>query len=145
MAQPEGFDDGSGRLKRSLYELKQAPRAWKQRFSDHLTKLGLKSTNDRCIFCKHDSGFIVTAIYVDDTSILSETRQLAIDLVNKLRDEFEVHMIESSRFLGFQYMVHESGDVSIHQAEHIRKYWNDMEWPIAIRRLWIQSRSLSKR
>jgi len=41
MRQPEGFDDGSGRvckLKRRLYGLKQAPRCWNQRFVDFMKK-----------------------------------------------------------------------------------------------------------
>jgi len=45
MRQPEGFDDGSGRvckLKRSLYDLKQAPRCWNQQFVDFIKKWGLK-------------------------------------------------------------------------------------------------------
>jgi len=39
MQQPEGFNDGSGRvcgLKRSLYSLKQAPRCWNKRFGNCL-------------------------------------------------------------------------------------------------------------
>ena len=30
-------------------------------------------------------------------------------------------MMESSRFLGFQYVVHSCGDVSIHQADYVQR------------------------
>jgi len=54
LEQPEGFDDGSGRvcrLKRILYGLKQAPRCWNKRFIGFMEKAGLKnSTSDPCLF-----------------------------------------------------------------------------------------------
>ena len=56
MHQPEGYDDGSGRvckLKRSLYGLKQAPRCWNKRFASFLLKLGFtRSTADPCLFIR---------------------------------------------------------------------------------------------
>jgi len=69
--QPEGFDDGSGRvcrLKRSLYGLKQAPQCWNKRFINFMEKAGLKnSTADPCLFYrKYEDSFLYIAIYVDD-------------------------------------------------------------------------------
>ena len=53
MRQPEGFDDGSGRvcmLKRRLYGLKQSPRCWNKRFVDLREKERLKvRTADPCL------------------------------------------------------------------------------------------------
>jgi hypothetical protein len=50
MCQPEGFDNGSGwvrKLNRSLYGPKKAPRCWNQRFVDFIKKQRLKiSTAD---------------------------------------------------------------------------------------------------
>ncbi|CAI7730824.1 unnamed protein product [Closterium sp. NIES-53] len=46
MAQPEGFDDGSGRvwkLKKALYGLKQAPRQWYLKLRGVLEEIGVKS------------------------------------------------------------------------------------------------------
>jgi hypothetical protein len=72
MCQPEGFDDGSGRvrkLKRSLYGLKQAPRGWNQQFIDFMKKKRLKvSTADPCLVVRqHNSKKLNDTIYVDDS------------------------------------------------------------------------------
>ncbi|CAI7869001.1 unnamed protein product [Closterium sp. NIES-54] len=54
MAQPEGFDDGSGRvlrLKKALYGLKQAPRQWYLKLRGVLEKIGFTpSTADHSLF-----------------------------------------------------------------------------------------------
>jgi len=56
MQQPEGYQDGSGRvckLKRSLYGLKQTSRVWNQTFSDFLVSIGfVVSKADRCIYVR---------------------------------------------------------------------------------------------
>jgi len=58
MKQPEGYDDGSGRvchLNKSLYGLKQAPRCWNKRFGTFLINLGLvRSEADPCLFIKKE-------------------------------------------------------------------------------------------
>ncbi|CAI7790765.1 unnamed protein product [Closterium sp. NIES-53] len=54
MAQPEGFDDGSGRvwkLKKALYGLKQAPRQWYLKLRDVLEEIGFTpSSADHSLF-----------------------------------------------------------------------------------------------
>ncbi|GJP61590.1 hypothetical protein CLOP_g18733 [Closterium sp. NIES-67] len=47
MKQPEGLDDGSGRvcrLKKAIYGLKQAPRAWYHKLEEALLAGGFKKT-----------------------------------------------------------------------------------------------------
>jgi hypothetical protein len=75
MRQPEGFDDGCGRvckLKLNLYGLKQAPRCRNQRFVDLVKKRRLKvSTADPCLFVRRSNGKkLIVAIYVDDGLIV---------------------------------------------------------------------------
>ncbi|CAI7764249.1 unnamed protein product [Closterium sp. NIES-54] len=54
MAQPEGFDDGSGRvwkLKKALYGLKQAPRQWYLKLREVLEEIGFTpSSADHSLF-----------------------------------------------------------------------------------------------
>ena len=69
--QPEGYDDGSGRvceLKKSLYGLKQAPRCWNKRFGSFLTKLGFKvSEADPCLYIRdRDGKKLILVVYEDD-------------------------------------------------------------------------------
>lgn len=69
----EGFEDGSNRvckLKRAMYDLKQASRQWNHKLEQALKSFGLtKSKVDPCVFYNHKMDLIV-AIYVDDILIL---------------------------------------------------------------------------
>ncbi|CAI7750127.1 unnamed protein product [Closterium sp. NIES-53] len=74
MAQPEGFDDGSGRvlrLKKALYGLKQAPRQWYLKLRGVLEEIGFTpSTVDHSLFMLGEGeqrSFMV--VYVDDILI----------------------------------------------------------------------------
>ncbi|GBN79653.1 hypothetical protein AVEN_204396-1 [Araneus ventricosus] len=71
MKQIEGFDVGSGRVRRlvrSLYGLKQAPRYWNRRFVQAIKKLQFQQSHaDPCLFTrKRDSSILIVALYVDD-------------------------------------------------------------------------------
>ncbi|KAH7471965.1 hypothetical protein FOMA001_g13268 [Fusarium oxysporum f. sp. matthiolae] len=73
--QPEGFDDGSGRvckLLRALYVLKQAPRVWYETLSTFLETLGFKPlSSDMVVFVK---GHMFIAVYVDDLLIAGPSK-----------------------------------------------------------------------
>jgi hypothetical protein len=122
MEQPEGFNDGTDRvwhLLKSIYGLKQAPRCWGERFSNSLKSLGLIATaTDSCIFYKLKP-FTIIAIYVDDAIVLSETEDSAFSVIRKLQKEFDINIIKSSKFLGFQYIIHKNGDISLHQHDYL--------------------------
>jgi hypothetical protein len=71
MCQPEGFNNGSGwvrKLNQSLYGLKKAPRCWNQRFVNFIKKRRLKiSTADPCLFVRQRNGRkVIVAIHLDD-------------------------------------------------------------------------------
>lgn len=59
MTQPQGFEDGSGRvcrLKKSLYGLKQSPRCWNNKFHSFMEKNGFtRSTADPCIYIRQNA------------------------------------------------------------------------------------------
>ncbi|CAI7750153.1 unnamed protein product [Closterium sp. NIES-53] len=89
MAQPEGFDDGSGRvlrLKKALYGLKQAPRQWYLKLRGVLEKIGFTpSTADHSLFMLGEGeqrSFIV--VYVDDILIFSPSSNLVKEVMLKL-------------------------------------------------------------
>jgi Reverse transcriptase (RNA-dependent DNA polymerase) len=70
---PSGFENKQlkgkvCRLKRSLYGLKQSPRAWFDRFSMVMKKLGYQQSNaDHTIFIRRkEEKFYILVVYVDD-------------------------------------------------------------------------------
>ena len=76
MEQPPGFVAQGEirkvcRLRKSLYGLKQSPRAWFGKFSQAIEKFGLqKSKSDHSVFNRNSSsGIILLVVYVDDIVI----------------------------------------------------------------------------
>ncbi|CAI7803460.1 unnamed protein product [Closterium sp. NIES-53] len=93
MAQPEGFDDGSGRvlrLKKALYGLKQAPRQWYLKLRGVLEEIGFTPFSaDHSLFMLGEveqRSFMV--VYVDDILIFSPSSDPVKEVMLKLRDKF---------------------------------------------------------
>ncbi|CAI7849895.1 unnamed protein product [Closterium sp. NIES-53] len=111
MAQPEGFDDGSGRvlrLKKALYGLKQAPRQWYLKLRGVLEEIGFTpSTADHSLFMLGEGeqrSFMV--VYVDDILIFSPSSDLVKEVMLKLQDKFKCKAL---------------GDVSFYLGLHIER------------------------
>ena len=78
------------RLHRSLYGLKQSPRAWFDRFSSIVQEFGmLRSTANHSVFYHHNSlrQCIYLVVYVDDIVITGSNQ----DGIQKLKQQFFTH------------------------------------------------------
>ncbi|CAI7876083.1 unnamed protein product [Closterium sp. NIES-54] len=111
MAQPEGFDDGSGRvlrLKKALYGLKHAPRQWYLKLRGVLEEIGFTpSSADYSLFMLGEGeqrSFMV--VYVDDILIFSPSSDLVKEVMLKLQDKFKCKAL---------------GDVSFYLGLHIER------------------------
>ncbi|CAI7916839.1 unnamed protein product [Closterium sp. NIES-54] len=111
MAQPEGFDDGSGRvlrLKKALYGLKRAPRQWYLKLRGVLEEIGFTpSTADHSLFMLGEGeqrSFMV--VYVDDILIFSPSSDLVKEVMLKVQDKFKCKAL---------------GDVSFYLGLHIER------------------------
>ncbi|CAL1410190.1 unnamed protein product [Linum trigynum] len=92
-------------LHRSLYELKQAPRAWFEKFQSTICSLGLQqSLNDPSLFTKVTSaGIVVLLLYVDDMIITGSDNQGIRHLQDGLKSAFRIKDLgELSYFLGLE-------------------------------------------
>src|SRR5204863_679536 len=80
------------RLKKSLYGLKQSPRAWFDRFRRAMCKAGYKQSNgDHTMFYKHENGRVtILTVYVDDIIITGDDKKEIRMLKYYLAEEFEV-------------------------------------------------------
>ncbi|CAI7803530.1 unnamed protein product [Closterium sp. NIES-54] len=125
MAQPEGFDDGSGRvlrLKKALYGLKQAPRQWYLKLRGVLEEIGFTpSTADHSLFMLGDGeqrSFMV--VYVDDILIFSPLSDLVKEVMLKLQDKFKCRALGD---VNFYLGLHIERDVEKRcMRVHQRKY-----------------------
>ena len=104
MSQPPGFDDGTGRvwfLKKFLYGLKQASRAWNIKLANVLNKTGFKQLiTDPCFFIKHE---MMIVIHVDDLLCAIPSDTIAKEIYNQLENFLKLKDLGDVKyFLGIQ-------------------------------------------
>ncbi|CAI7771264.1 unnamed protein product, partial [Closterium sp. NIES-54] len=94
MKQPEGYDDGSGRvcrLNKAIYGLKQAPRCWYARLVEVLEALGFKVSGcDESLFMTEgDEEKVFLLVYVDDILLFSPSLDRIKEVQGKLKETFQ--------------------------------------------------------
>jgi hypothetical protein len=107
---PPGFESSQTerkvlRLRRSLYGLKQSPRAWFDRFKQAMLKRGYCQSNaDHTLFYKHSCDLVaILIVYVDDIVITGDDSKEILNLKQYLAHEFEVKDLGFLRyFLGIE-------------------------------------------
>lgn len=106
--QPEGFDDVTLRVckwEKSLFELKQAPRFWTERFSNFGKNFGFQSSSaDSCFYIyKRDKFKMFLSIYVDDGLLAAIHECLINDFFCELNKEFNTTTTMNVKtFLGLE-------------------------------------------
>lgn len=95
MAQPEGFVNPGGprrvcKLKKALYELKQASSVWNQKLDGELKRFGLaRSKFDTCFYYRIENGkILIVAVYGDDLLIFSNNQRWVDHLKRQLAAKF---------------------------------------------------------
>ncbi|CAI7812327.1 unnamed protein product [Closterium sp. NIES-53] len=111
MLQPEGLDDGSGRvcrLKKAIYGLKQAPRAWYHKLEETLLAGGFKKREcDHSLFLLQEKEqFLMLLVYVDDILLFSESAAM-IERVEEM--------------LEMQFKCSKMGDVKYYLGMHVER------------------------
>nr|GEZ38313.1 retrovirus-related Pol polyprotein from transposon TNT 1-94 [Tanacetum cinerariifolium] len=126
--QPDGFvdpyhPDKVYRLKKALYGLRQAPRAWYDELSKFLLSKGFsKGSIDLTMFItKHRGDILLVQIYVDDIIFGSTNPNLSKRFEKLMHSKFEMSMMwELKFFLGIQ--IHQSPrGIFINQVKYDQK------------------------
>ncbi|GJS05760.1 retrovirus-related pol polyprotein from transposon TNT 1-94 [Tanacetum coccineum] len=148
--QPERFIDPESpdhvyRLKKALYDLKQAPRTWYDKLSSFLIEHSFtKGIIDPTLFTQcHGGDILLVQVYVDDIIFGSTNLDFSKRFANLMKNNFEMSMMgELKFFLGLQ--VHQSPrGIFISQSQYaielLKKHGLDecvsMSTPMAIERL----------
>ena len=106
MRQPEGFNDGSGRvwkLRKSLYGLKQAPRVWNAKLDKVLKGLGLEQSilDPALYFLKRDGEVVFILDFVDDMLIVGSAMSIVDYVKESLCSHFDMKDLgEAEYYLG---------------------------------------------
>ncbi|GJR55347.1 retrovirus-related pol polyprotein from transposon TNT 1-94 [Tanacetum coccineum] len=128
VAQPPGFIDFEKsnhvyKLKKDLYGLEQAPKAWYDRLKAFLIKHEYKmGMVDNILFTKKkSSNLIIVQIYVDDIIFGLTCQDMCDEFAKIMHDEFEMSMMgELNFFLGLQIKQMEDG-IFFNQSKYIKE------------------------
>ena len=125
--QPEGFqlidkENYVCKLKKSLYGIKQVPRAWYARLDSYLqVQVFKRGSVDNNIYYKIIGDImIIVKVYVDDIIFGSDDEKISKDFAGKMQQEFEMSLLgEINFFLGFQIVQSKKG-IFIHQSKYVK-------------------------
>ncbi|CAI7820240.1 unnamed protein product [Closterium sp. NIES-54] len=111
MLQPEGLDDGSGRvcrLKKAIYGLKQAPRTWYHKLEETLLAGGFKKSEcDHSLFLLQEKEqFLMLLVYVDDILLFSKSYAM----IERVKEMLEM-----------QFKCSKMGDVQYYLGMHVER------------------------
>ena len=126
--QPKGFEDPHFpahvlRLKKALYDLKQALRAWYDWLTHYLSNRGFKrGYADWILFVKNDEDYLIVAqVYVYDIVFWATIDDRVIEFSEEMKKEFEMSMVgELTFFLGLQVKQKKEG-IFVSQKKYARK------------------------
>lgn len=127
MKLPPGFETkfGNGkvcRLKKSIYGLKQAARAWHKTLHKVLIHMGFKQcSSDLCLYVlKNDGKSCYLLTYVDDLIIACENEGIIIQIGDKLMKNFEIVSLGDVRhYLGLNIERNKNGNFYVNQTRYI--------------------------
>ena len=126
MVIPLGFENKFGsnvcKLNKSLYGLKQSPRAWFEKFTQSMKKQGyIQGQADHTLFTKfsHDGKVVVLIVYVDDIVLTGDDIVEMARVKEKLAVDFEIKDLGFMRyFLGMEVARSKNGIV-VSQQKYI--------------------------
>jgi hypothetical protein len=126
--QPAGFiiagQEGKVlRLRKVLYGLRQAPRAWNSKLDDTLKKMNfVQSEHEHVMYRRsHGDGILLVGVYVDDLAITGSS----LAAVEEFKEEMKRAFLMSdlgllSFYLGIE-VRQDAGDITLRQAHYAKK------------------------
>lgn len=118
-----GEEDKVYLLKKTLFRLKQAPRAWYSRINEHLLSIGfVKSLFEATLYVKHKGKkFLIVSLYVDDLLVTGDDTRLVEEFKQEMMQVFEMTDLGlMSYFLGIEIKQNED-DVFICQKKYAKE------------------------
>ncbi|GJS34877.1 retrotransposon protein, putative, ty1-copia subclass [Tanacetum coccineum] len=106
MEQPEGFVNPKYpnhvcKLKRSIYELKQASRQWNKQFDDEIKKFGFTQNRDEpCVYQKASGSYVaILILYVDDILLMGNNIPMLQDVKSYLGRSFAMKDLGDAAYI----------------------------------------------
>ncbi|RVW70009.1 Retrovirus-related Pol polyprotein from transposon RE1 [Vitis vinifera] len=124
---PPGFEESKAKnqvckLQKSLYGLKQSPRAWFDRFTKAVLKLGYKQGQaDHTLFVKksHAGKMAILIVYVDDIILSGNDMEELQNLKKYLSEEFEVKDLGNLKYFFGMEVARSRKGIVVSQRKYI--------------------------
>lgn len=121
--QEEGKESYVCKLRKALYGLRQAPKAWYSKLDGYLTCQGFnRSNNEHTLYKKHGAGedVILVCVYVDDIIYLSSSMELIAEFKRDMMKAFEMTDLGLLHyFLGLEVSQH-MNCITVRQVKYIQ-------------------------
>ena len=126
--QPDGFILGNDpklvcRLRKALYGIKQAPRAWYYRLNKYLHQQGFsKGSTDSDLYIKIDNDkLLILVVYVDDIIFGSNEEAMSQNFALVMQKQFEMSFLgELTYFLGLHVQQNKDG-IFLSQTKYLKQ------------------------
>ncbi len=124
MRQPEGFDDGTGRvclLIKTLYGLKQSGREWNIELDTKFRRYGYRRLrSDPCAYIwREGDQYGIITVWVDDLLLFATSQAILTRMGNNLRAEWEITDLgEPSKIVGIE-ISRTKDSITISQKRYI--------------------------
>jgi hypothetical protein len=126
--QPAGFIDEKSpgkvlKLRKALYGLRQAPRAWNAKLDASLESLGfLRCELDHALYKREEEdGFLLVGVYVDDLIITGTSSEAIAQFKKQMHELFQMSDLGGlSYYLGIE-VQQEPGKILVSQSSYARK------------------------
>ena len=124
MRQPEGYDDGSGRvclLVKTLYGLKQSGREWNKELDEKLREIGFHPLrSDPCAYVRRDGKNLeIITVWVDDLLLFATSNDLMKKMEEEISSKWTVtDMGEPAKIIGIE-VTQNDNSIQISQERYI--------------------------
>lgn len=130
MKPPQGMDIGTKvfKLHKSIYGLKQAARVWNNTLHKGLIDRGFtQSKSDSCLYVKRSNNDVcLLIVHVDDIVFASNTENNITEVINALRNLFEIKDLgDIKNFLNIDIHRESDGSFSMSQTRYIHEIANE--------------------
>jgi hypothetical protein len=110
-------------LRRALYDLRQAPRAWNSKLDDTLKKMDfVQSEHEHAIYRRsHGDDIQLVGVYVDDLVITGSSLAAVEEFKEKMK---RVFLMSDLRLLSFYLGIEvrqDAGDITLRRAHYAKK------------------------
>jgi hypothetical protein len=120
----KGHEGKVCKLLKSLYNLKQAPKQWHEKFDKSLTSAGFEVNEaDKCVYYRYGGGNgVILCLYVDDILIFENNIEVIKEVKEFISNNFEMEDLgEADVILNIKLLKQEeNGGVALVQSHYVK-------------------------